>query len=166
MSAPDSESSQRENLLSSSVLFLLALLPNHLGRFGILVWASVSILRDIASRFSPTGSMKILLSLIATTIEVLAHAQATCLYQIIPLVDCRRRLAEYVMPVLNLLSLTHTSLERRNTRLSSDASSLCSLDSPGAGISLARIPSGKASRNASRRSRISTTLFKFALFYA
>ncbi|KAJ7049278.1 hypothetical protein C8F01DRAFT_1353007 [Mycena amicta] len=94
MSTPSLESSQRADLLSSSALFLLALLPHHLGRFGILAWASVSILRDIAARLSPTGTMKVLLSLIATTNEALARAQATCLYQIIPLMDDRRRLAE------------------------------------------------------------------------
>ncbi|KAJ7055905.1 hypothetical protein C8F01DRAFT_1258276 [Mycena amicta] len=93
MSTLKGESSQRADLLSSSALFLLALLPNHVGRFGILAWASVSIVRDVA-RFSPAGTMKILLSLIATTNEALAHAQTTCLSQLIPLMDDRRRLAE------------------------------------------------------------------------
>ncbi|KAJ7055911.1 hypothetical protein C8F01DRAFT_1258284 [Mycena amicta] len=93
MSTP-MESSQRAELLSSSALFLLALLPHHLGRFGILVWASVSILRDIALRFSPTGTIKVLLALIATTSEVHMRAQTTCLHHQIPLMDDRRRLAE------------------------------------------------------------------------
>ncbi|KAJ7049258.1 hypothetical protein C8F01DRAFT_1352966 [Mycena amicta] len=96
MSTLNGESSQRAYVLSSSALFLLALLPHHLGRFGILVWASVSILRDIASRFSPSGTMKVLLSVIATTNEALALRQGhtTCLHQIIPLMDDRRRLRE------------------------------------------------------------------------
>ncbi|KAJ7057596.1 hypothetical protein C8F01DRAFT_1306375 [Mycena amicta] len=94
MSTLDGESSQRAELLSSSALFILALLPNHVGRFGILAWATVAILRDVVSRFSPSGTMKILPSLIATTNEALALAQATVLYQIIPLMDDRRRLRE------------------------------------------------------------------------
>ncbi|KAJ7049256.1 hypothetical protein C8F01DRAFT_1378764 [Mycena amicta] len=94
MSTPNLESSERADLLSSSTIFLRALLPNNLGRFGIFTWAFVSILRDIASRFSPSGTMKVLLSLIATTNEILALAQATCLRDQIPLMDDRRRLRE------------------------------------------------------------------------
>ncbi|KAJ7049243.1 hypothetical protein C8F01DRAFT_1184297 [Mycena amicta] len=96
MCIPSLDSSQRAELLSLSVPLLLALLPHHLGRFGILAWASVAILRDVASRFSPTGMimMKVLLSLITTTNETLALAQATCLQHQIPLMHDRRRLRE------------------------------------------------------------------------
>ncbi|KAJ7049291.1 hypothetical protein C8F01DRAFT_1353038 [Mycena amicta] len=94
MSTPSLDSSQRAELLSSSAIFLLALLPNNIGRIGILAWASVAILRDFASRFSPSDTMKVLLTLIATTNEVLALAQTTCLHYRIPLMHDRRRLRE------------------------------------------------------------------------
>ncbi|KAJ7055941.1 hypothetical protein C8F01DRAFT_1258316 [Mycena amicta] len=43
MSTPSLDSSQRAELLSSSAIFLLALLPNNIGRIGIFAWAFVTV---------------------------------------------------------------------------------------------------------------------------